>query len=168
MFSSCILLLLVEVERFNILWDPVSWICTNDSKTLIIILIRNRFCNKVVVHRHRWILMKQLPLDGNNSTDYFQKITLTYVEFVGTCSWPALFLVVVELVALHVRTDSETSNIYTHNSLSTLWKIIFWESLPQIPYPASPYPQCGQEESSITWFSSAFSDIALVFETRAL
>ena len=86
MFHSFIRLLLVEVEQFYILWDPVPHIFINDSKTPITISIKNSFRTKVVFHRRRWILTKQLPLAGHTSTDHFQKITLNYVEFVWTCS----------------------------------------------------------------------------------
>ena len=78
-FHSCIFLLLVGIERFDILWEPVPLICTNDSKTLISSPIKNRVRNKVVFHRHRWLPMKLLPLAGHTSTDHFQQSTLKYV-----------------------------------------------------------------------------------------
>ena len=86
MFHSFIRLLLVEVEQFYILWDPVPHIFINNSKTPNTSSIKNTLRTKVVFHRRRWILMKQLPLAGHTSTDHFQKITLNYVEFVWPCS----------------------------------------------------------------------------------
>ena len=83
MFHSCICLLLVEFKRFNILWEPVPSICTNDFKTPITILIKSSFRNKVVFHYPRWILMKQLLIAGNTSAYHYQKIKLEYVEFDG-------------------------------------------------------------------------------------
>ena len=85
-FHSCIHLLLVEAERFDILWDPIHPICTNDTKTLITISINNRIHNKVFFHRCRWCLIKYLPLARHTYTDNFYKITLKYVDFLGTCS----------------------------------------------------------------------------------
>ena len=84
-FHSCIRLLLVEVERFDILWEPTNLICNNDSKTLITITIKNSFRNKLFSHRHCQLLMEQLPLSGHTSTDHFQQITLNYVEFLWPC-----------------------------------------------------------------------------------
>ena len=84
MFHSFIRLLLVQVERFDILWDNIPIICTNDSKTLINILIENSVLNKVVVYRSRWILMNQLPLAVHTFTDHFKQIKLKYVELVWT------------------------------------------------------------------------------------
>ena len=104
MFHSFIRLLLVQVERFDILWDNIPIICTNDSKTLINILIENSVLNKVVVYRSRWILMNQLPLAVHTFTDHFKQIKLKYVELVWTYIWPTLFLVVIDIVAMNART----------------------------------------------------------------
>ena len=124
MFNSWIHILLVEVEHIEILWDYITHICTNDSKTLINIPINNTVRNKVVIHRRCWILTKHIPLDGYTYMENLQRSKLKYVEFVWTCSWPTPFIVVVELVDMHAHTDSEPSIIHTQNSLTTLCKIL--------------------------------------------
>ena len=86
MFHSLIFLLLVQVERFDILWKPMPRICTNYYKTRITIPIKNSVGNKVVLYISHCIFMKKLHLSVNTSTDHFQKITLRFVEFVCTCS----------------------------------------------------------------------------------
>ena len=73
-FHSYIHLLLVEAERFDILWDPIHPICTNDTKTLITSPIKNSLSNKLVVYRSCWILMKRPTRAVHSSTDQFQKI----------------------------------------------------------------------------------------------
>ena len=124
MFHSCICLLLVHVQRFNILWEPIPKTFTNDSKTRITSPIKNIVCSKVYVYSNRWILMNQLPLARHTSTEHLQKSTLKYVEFVWTCILPTLFPVVIELVTMHVRTYTEPSIIHRQNILPTLWKIL--------------------------------------------
>ena len=71
MFHSCISILLVQVERLNVFWETSPRMFTNDSKTRISSAIKNRVRNKLVVYRSRWIIVKQLPLAGHNSTDHF-------------------------------------------------------------------------------------------------
>ena len=86
MFHSCISLLLVQVEQLDILWEPITHICTNDPNTRITSPIKNIVRDKVVVYHSCWLIMKQVPLAGHNYTDHLQKSTLEYVEFVWTCS----------------------------------------------------------------------------------
>ena len=124
MLNDFIFLLLVQVERFDILWEPNPRICTNYSKNLITSLINKSVRNKVVVYRSCWILMKRLTLAVHTSTDHFQKIALKYVEFIWTCSLPTLFLVVIEILRMHVRMDLELSRIHTHNILPTFCKLL--------------------------------------------
>ena len=105
MFHSCINLLLVQEEWFDILWEPIPRIFTNDYKTYITSPIKSSARNKLVVYLSHWLIMKQLTLYGHNYMEHLQQSTLKYVEFVWTCSLPTLFLVVIELVKMHVRTD---------------------------------------------------------------
>ena len=129
MFHSCIRLLLVQVEQFDIFWGTIPHICMNDSNTRITRPINNSVRNKLVVCRILWLLVKQLPISGHTSTDHFQRSTLKYVEFVLTCSLPTLFLVVIDILSMNVRMDSEPSVIHKKNSLPTLCKLlVFRES----------------------------------------
>ena len=65
MFHSFFRLLLVQVKRFDILWEPIPRICANDSKTCIVSAIKNGVRNILVVYRSCLIITKQLLLDGH-------------------------------------------------------------------------------------------------------
>ena len=126
MFHSFVRLLIFQVEHFYILWCTMPHICTNYSKTLITSPIKNSVRDKVVVHCSCWIIVKHIYIFRHTYLNHLQKTTLNYVEFVWNWSWPTLFLVVIELVSMHVRTDSEPSRIHTQNSLTTLCKLLFF------------------------------------------
>ena len=67
--------------------------------------------------------MKYIPLSVHTYTDHFHQSTLKYVEFLWTCIWPILFIVVIDILVMHVRTYSEPFSIHTHNSRPTLFKL---------------------------------------------
>ena len=161
MFHIFIRLLLVEVELYNILWELIPLICNNYYKTLTTSPIKNSLRNKVFVHSRHWFLTIQLPLAVNTYTDHFYKITLNYVEFVQPSSWPTLFLVVVDIVSMNVRTYSEPSRIYTQNSLSNLCKLLVLRE--------SSRDSISSLTISTIWPRGLINHlIALVFSTKAL